>query len=78
MGLAEEFDAITSRGPARKKKGQSGIHIKKSHKGELHRDLGVPQGEPIPESKLEAAKANASPAEMKRIVFAENAKSFGK
>lgn len=53
-----------------------GIHIKASHKGLLHRDLGVASGEPIPTKKLESAKANASPAEKKRITFAENAKKF--
>jgi hypothetical protein len=55
---------------------KSGIHIKESHKGLLHKDLGVPEGEKIPASKLEAAKKNASPSEMKRITFAENAKKW--
>ena len=31
------------------------VKIKPSHKGELHRDLGVPQGKKIPKSKLAAA-----------------------
>ena len=53
-----------------------GIHIKPSHKGLLHKDLGVPAGEPIPEGKMEKAKAHAGPAEKKRIVFAENAKKW--
>lgn len=53
-----------------------GIHIKPSHKGLLHKDLGVLAGEPIPEGKMEKAKAHASPAEKKRIVFAENAKKW--
>lgn len=53
-----------------------GIRIKASHKGELHRDLGVPAGEKIPAAKMEKAKAGASPAEKKRIVFAENAKHW--
>ena len=52
--------------------------IKPSHKGLLHKDLGVPKGKKIPEKKLEKAKKNASPAEKKRIVFAENAKKWGK
>jgi len=53
-----------------------GIHIKPSHKGMLHRELGVPQGEKIPAAKMEAAKAHASPAERKRITFAENARKW--
>jgi len=52
--------------------------IKPSHKGLLHKDLGVPKGEKIPVKKMEKAKKNASPAEKKRIVFAENAKKWGK
>ena len=54
------------------------IQIKPSHKGLLHKELGVPQGEKIPEKKIAHAKKNASPAEMKRIVFAETAKKWGK
>ena len=55
-----------------------GIHIKPSHKGELHRDLGVKPGAKIPEAKMEAAKKTAGPAERKRITFAENARKWGK
>ena len=32
------------------------IKIKESHKGKLHKDLGVKKGEKIPEKKLEKAK----------------------
>ena len=46
--------------------------IKPSHTGLLHKDLGIPEGSKIPLSRLESAKKNASPAEKKRIVFAEN------
>jgi hypothetical protein len=53
-----------------------GIHIKPSHRGLLHKDLGVPAGQPIPAAKMEKAKANASPAEKKRITFAENARKW--
>ena len=52
--------------------------IKPSHKGLLQKDLGVPAGQKIPVKKMEKAKKNASPAEKKRIVFAENAKKWGK
>ena len=55
-----------------------GIHIKKSHEGLLHKDLGVAAGEKIPEAKMDKAKAHASPAEKKRIVFAENAKHWNR
>ena len=54
-----------------------GIHIKPSHKGELHKDLKVPQGQKIPASKLEAAKNSKSPAVRKRATFALNAKKWG-
>ena len=54
------------------------IHIKAANKGKLHKELGVPQGKKIPEKKMEAAKKDASPAEKKRITFAENAKKWKK
>jgi hypothetical protein len=54
------------------------IHIKEENKGKLHKELGVAKGKKIPTKKLEAAKKNASPAEKKRIVFAENARKWGK
>lgn len=46
--------------------------IKPSRKGLLHSKLGVPQGQKIPEKKLEAAKNSKSPAERKEATFAEN------
>lgn len=52
----------------------STIHIKPSHKGKLHSDLRVPQGQKIPASALERANKSMSPAVRKRAVFAENAK----
>lgn len=52
------------------------IEIKKSHEGLLHRDLHVPQGQKIPESKIEQAKNSPDPAVRKRANFAENAKHF--
>jgi len=48
---------------------QKPIKIKKSHKGLLHKDLGVPQGTKIPKSKLEIHKDD-SPALKKRKNFA--------
>lgn len=52
------------------------IHIKPSHRGLLHKDLGVPQGQPIPESKLASAKSSDDPDVRKRATFAENAKHW--
>lgn len=54
------------------------IHIKPSHKGLLHKDLGVAAGKKIPEKKLEKAKHSSNPAERKRATFAENAKHWNK
>ncbi len=52
------------------------IHIKASHKGKLHRALGVPQDEPIPAKRLRAALHSKSPAIRKEANFAENAKDW--
>lgn len=46
--------------------------IKPSHKGLLHEDLGVPQGQKIPMDKIEAAKNSSDPAVRKRANFAIN------
>lgn len=54
------------------------INIKPSRKGLLHKELGVKKGSPIPTSKLDSAKKGASPAEKKRIQFAENARKWKK
>jgi len=51
------------------------IKIKKSHKGLLHKNLGVPEGEKIPASKLKI-KSTDSKAIRKRKQFAINAKKF--
>jgi len=51
------------------------IHIKKSHKGLLHKNLGVPAGKKIPASKLKI-KSTDSEAVRKRKQFAINAKKF--
>lgn len=46
------------------------IHIKRP--GLLHQKLGVPQGQPIPEAKLQQALHSSSPALRKEANFAEN------
>lgn len=57
-------------------KGGGGIKIKSSHKGLLHKELGVPKGEKIPADKLKKAAHSKDPKERKRAVFAENAKHW--
>jgi hypothetical protein len=52
------------------------IHLNPEHKGLLHKEMGIKQGEKISTEKLEKAKKNASPKEKQRIQFAENAKHF--
>lgn len=46
--------------------------------GQLHRDLGVPQGKPIPPKKLAAAAAGKEgPKVAQRARFAQELKGFG-
>ena len=45
--------------------------------GQLHKDLGVPQGKPIPESKLKAAAAKGGKVGQ-RARFAETLKGMKK
>jgi len=52
------------------------IEIKPSHKGKLHKALGVAPGSKIPEAKIEAAKHSSSLALRKEATFAENAKHW--
>lgn len=54
------------------------IHIKPSHKGKLHKALGVPAGEKIPAGKLAQAKKSKSAAVRKEANFASNAKTWGR
>ena len=57
---------------------KSGIHIKPSHAGRLHRNLGVPAGQPIPAAKLDVAKHSKSASVRRQATFAANAKKWGK
>ena len=52
------------------------INIKPSHRGLLHKDLGVKQGEKIPAEKLAKAANSHDPAVKRRAIFAENAKHW--
>ncbi len=58
-------------------KATGGIHIKESHKGLLHKKLGISSHKKIPASKL-VVKPGDSPATVKQKVFARNAKKWGK
>lgn len=57
-----------------KKKKKDPIHIKESHKGLLHKKLGVPEGEKIPMKKVKKAAKSKNPTLKKEAVFAENVK----
>lgn len=46
------------------------------HPGALHRDLGVPQGQPIPAGKLERATHSQDSTVRRRAVLAETMKGF--
>lgn len=54
------------------------INIKPSHKGLLHKKLGVKQGDKIPASKIVSAKNSSSPATRKQATFAANAKKWNR
>jgi hypothetical protein len=58
--------------------GKSGVHIKASHKGLLHKDTGTAEGKKIPEAKIKKAEHSKDAAVRKRAVFAENAKHWKK
>ena len=45
-------------------------------KGALHEELGIPQGEKIPESRLESAKNSSNPTLRKRATLAETMKGW--
>lgn len=50
--------------------------IKKSHKGLLHKDLGVASGKKLTAAQIAKAKKSSSPAVRKRAVFAANARKW--
>lgn len=52
--------------------------VPSSHKGRLHKALGVPEGAPIPATKLAAALNSSDPHVRKMANFAKTARSFGK
>lgn len=48
------------------------------HKGALHRELGVPQGQKIPAAKVEQAAHSSNPILAQRARLAETLKSLHK
>jgi hypothetical protein len=52
--------------------------IQKMHmkKGKLHRELGVPEGEKIPEKKMAKASKSKNPTIRKEAALAKTLKSF--
>ena len=52
------------------------IAIKKSHQGLLHQNLGVPQGQKIPVSRMRSAANSGDPALARRAQFALNARQW--
>lgn len=46
------------------------------HPGALHSELGVSQGQKIPQDKLRAAEKSKNPTERKRARLAEELESF--
>lgn len=52
------------------------IHIKPSHKGLLHKNLGEPAGKKLSVEEEEKAKHSSDPAERKRATFALNARKW--
>ena len=58
------------------KQKKSGIHIKASHEGRLHRATKTKQGDKIPLAKEEAAAHSKNPKVRKEAQFALNARKF--
>ncbi len=48
------------------------------HKGSLHRELGVPEGEKIPAKKMSEALHSKNPLEKKRANLAQTLKGLNK
>ena len=48
------------------------------HPGALHKELGVPQGQKIPASKLKKAEHSSNPTERKRANLAKTLKHMRK
>ena len=60
----------------KKKSGGKWIAGAIKHPGALHKELGVPEGQKIPESKLSKAAHSSNPTLARRARLAETLKSF--
>lgn len=61
---------------ARQARRKSGIHIKPSHEGKLHEDLGVKKGKKLTVAEEEKAKHSEDPKVRERATFALNARKW--
>ncbi len=61
---------------ARRRRGKSGIKIKKSNQGKLRKTAGAKKGRKIPASKLRQMKRSKNPTTRKRATFALNARKW--
>lgn len=52
------------------------IKLDPAKKGSLHTALGIPQGQPIPMSRINAELRKASGNLKQKLVFAKNARGF--
>lgn len=50
--------------------------VKPSHKGRLHRALGIPEGEKIPISRIHAAERSSDAAVAKEARYAETMRGW--
>jgi hypothetical protein len=55
-----------------------GALSKKGSKGKLHRELGVPQGEKIPDKKMAKAAKSKNPTIRKEVALARTLKKMHK
>jgi hypothetical protein len=73
----EPADAETPTTPNEEKTmAKKPIEIKPSHRGLLHRRLGVAQGKKIPNFMLDKAKNSSDPSLRRQATFAKNAASW--
>jgi oligoendopeptidase F len=61
---------------AGKRRGKSGIAIKKANQGKLRKAAKVKKGQKIPVAKLRAMKRSKNPTTRRRATFALNARKW--
>lgn len=52
--------------------------FKPTHRGLLHEQLHVPEGQPIPQSKLDKASHSSDPTTRRRVALAETGKRISR